>query len=127
MRIVGYQSGRHDVSYCVLENGVPVIHEELERLLRVKEVGGDGLGVYFQRMGDEQSVDHFTFGNPNNQLQIQNEDPKSQALMNNALSKSSGKHWIIGHHKSHAANAFFSSNYDDALIFTKDGGGVEDD
>ena len=29
MRIIGFQSG-HDVSYCVLEDGVPIIHEELE-------------------------------------------------------------------------------------------------
>ena len=29
MKIVGFQSG-HDVSYCILEDGVPVIHEEYE-------------------------------------------------------------------------------------------------
>ena len=28
MKILGFQSG-HDVAYCVLENGVPIIHEEL--------------------------------------------------------------------------------------------------
>ena len=33
MRIIGFQSG-HDVSYCVLEDGVPIIHEELERFIR---------------------------------------------------------------------------------------------
>ena len=36
MKILGFQNG-HDVAYCVLENGIPVIHEELERHLRLKE------------------------------------------------------------------------------------------
>ena len=38
--IVGFQSG-HDVSYCLLKNGKPLIHEELERFTRVKEELGD--------------------------------------------------------------------------------------
>ena len=46
MKIVGFQSG-HDVSYCVLENGVPIIHEELERFTREKEPFGDGLEMFF--------------------------------------------------------------------------------
>ena len=29
--IVGFNSGKHDVAYCILKNGVPQIHEELER------------------------------------------------------------------------------------------------
>ena len=33
MKILGFQSG-HDVSYCVLDNGVPVIHAEYERYIR---------------------------------------------------------------------------------------------
>ena len=46
MKIVGFQSG-HDVSYCILENGVPIVHEELERVIRKKEPGGDGLEFFF--------------------------------------------------------------------------------
>ena len=46
MKILGFQSG-HDVSYCVLENGVPIIHDELERFLRLKEPRGDGLKMPF--------------------------------------------------------------------------------
>ena len=64
IRIVGYQSGKHDVSYCILENGIPIIHEELERLIRVKEPWGDGLKMYFERVGKEAKVDYFDFGNP---------------------------------------------------------------
>ena len=43
--IVGFQSG-HDVSYCLLKNGKPLIHEELERFTRVKEELGDGLKFF---------------------------------------------------------------------------------
>ena len=51
MKILGFQSG-HDVSYCVLKDGVPIIHEELERFTREKEPLGDGLDMAFQRIPD---------------------------------------------------------------------------
>ena len=35
MKILGFQTG-HDVAYSILENGTPVIHEELERFTRQK-------------------------------------------------------------------------------------------
>ena len=124
MKIVGYQTGRHDVAYCVLENGIPLIHEELERLIRVKEPSGDGLKMYFERIGETDEIDYFVNGNPG--FQNIQPDPettiKLQELVNQGKS-----HLTIGHHKSHAANAFFSSNFKEALIFTLDGGGVEED
>ena len=126
-KIVGYHSGRHDVSYSILENGIPVIHEELERLLRVKEPPGDGLSMYFERIGKEANVKHFTFGNINEQGEVRGVTPEAEKMMEDVIKENSGKHWVFGHHKSHAANAFFSSNFDEALIFTIDGGGVEED
>tara|TARA_R110002074_G_scaffold73135_4_gene168030 strand:- start:2389 stop:3981 length:1593 start_codon:yes stop_codon:yes gene_type:complete len=125
--IVGFNSGKHDVAYCILKNGVPQIHEELERLLRVKEPPGDGLEMYFQRNRLDQTVDHFTYGNPNYTGGLRNTSDESLNSMKSVLEISNGKHWILGHHKSHAANAFFSSNFNDALIFTIDGGGIEED
>ena len=53
LRIIGFQSG-HDVSYCVLDDGVPIIHEELERFTREKEPFGDGLKMFFDIMPDEE-------------------------------------------------------------------------
>ena len=32
---------------------------------------------------------------------------------------------VVGHHQAHAANAFYSSNFDDSLILTIDGGGLD--
>ena len=66
MKIIGFQSG-HDVSYCVLENGVPIIHEELERFIREKEPLGDGLKMAFERLPSDyfNDVKFFTYGNLN--------------------------------------------------------------
>ena len=35
----------------------------------------------------------------------------------------SGDGWAAYHHKSHAANTFYQSNFEDALVFSFDGGG----
>ena len=48
-------------------------------------------------------------------------------VSNKITEKNNGKFFELGHHKSHAANAFFSSNFDEALIVTMDGGGAEED
>lgn len=131
-RIVGYQSGKHDVSYCILENGIPVIHEELERLIRIKEPWGDGLEMYFQRVGEEKKVDYFAFGNPffaytDGKWDDRCSSKEINNLRDKILQRDKGEFYTIGHHKSHAANAFYSSNFKDALVFTLDGGGVEED
>ena len=62
--IVGFQSG-HDVSYCLLKNGKPLIHEELERFTRVKEEVGDGLKMFFDAKHQlhHKNIKYFTFGN----------------------------------------------------------------
>ena len=62
--ILGFQSG-HDVSYFLMNNGQPLIHEELERFSRVKEELGDGLKLFFDMQPKDkcQQIKYFTFGN----------------------------------------------------------------
>ena len=129
MKIVGYQSG-HDVAYCILEDGVPIIHEELERFIREKEPLGDGLEFALNNISDDEldDIKWFTEGNPYNKRGkygpiCSKEIPYQK--MKNHVAKVSGGHYIVSHHQSHAANAFFSSNHDEALIITIDGGGNE--
>ena len=133
VRIIGFQSG-HDVSYCILDNGVPVIHEELERFTREKEPFGDGLKMFFDVMPDEdiEPIKYFCYGNPGNRtgrIQISKTAESKNELatkkMNNLIEKNDGEFFIISHHQSHAANAFFSSNFDEALIITIDGAGID--
>ena len=45
--------------------------------------------------------------------------------MKDVINKNDGKLYAIGHHQSHAANAFYSSNFEESLIITIDGGGIE--
>lgn len=121
MKIVGLLSG-HDCSYAVLENGVPIIHNELERFIREKEPPGDALEFFFQQE-DIKDIDYFVSGDyqPNRESQ---KVLKNSKYYSKALSMVDESKIIeIGHHQSHAANAFFSSNFDDALIITMDGGG----
>jgi carbamoyltransferase len=129
MIIAGFQSG-HDVGYCLLKDGIPVIHEELERFIREKEPLGDGLEMLFHKLSDEESekISHFTYGNPGGMLgkwadKCGKKEPRDK--MKNLLDKNDGEFFVIGHHQSHAANAFFSSNYDEALIITIDGSGTD--
>jgi len=127
MKIIGFQSG-HDVSYCVLENGVPIIHEELERFIREKEPLGDGLKMAFERLPDDyfNNIKYFTYGNLNTRHRG---EPVNYSEYDNKMKKiikdNDGELYAIGHHQSHAANAFFSSNYDESLIITIDGSGTD--
>ena len=45
MKITGLWNS-HDSSFCVLENGIPTIHAELERYTREKEPKGDSFEVF---------------------------------------------------------------------------------
>tara|TARA_R100000908_G_scaffold52056_1_gene27352 strand:- start:1696 stop:3378 length:1683 start_codon:yes stop_codon:yes gene_type:complete len=129
MKIVGYQSG-HDVAYCILEDGVPIIHEEWERFIREKEPLGDGLEWFFANVTDDEldDIKWFTEGNPFNRRSkygpVCSKEIPYQKMKNHVQEKDGG-HYIVSHHQSHAANAFFSSNHDEALIITIDGGGNE--
>jgi carbamoyltransferase len=129
MKILGFQSG-HDVSYCILDNGIPTIHEELERFIREKEPLGDGLEMAIQRLPNStlNDIQYFAFGNPGGRSgKYEKTCGKKSAddKMKEVLKQNEGEYYVIGHHQSHAANAFFSSNFDEALIITIDGSGTE--
>ena len=109
--IVGFQSG-HDVSYCLLKNGKPIIHEELERFTRVKEELGDGLKFFFENSSKElqKKSKFFTLGNfggRDKKKWPKCNDPNSESLMNLIIDGNQGKYFELSHHMSHAANAFF--------------------
>lgn len=144
MKILGFQSG-HDVSYCVLENGIPVIHDELERFTRIKEPMGDGLKMALEHCPPEilKDIGYFSLGNygmfsPNGiskwgakgsgvSWNLGCYDESCVTKMNSLIDKNNGGFYQIGHHLSHASNAFFTSEHKESLIITIDGGGWEDD
>ena len=103
----------------------------MERFTREKEPFGDGLNMFFQRNVEVDDIKYFTFGNPGSRetqpyrTRCYNEE--DQLKMESVIEKNDGKYYRVGHHKSHASNAFFSSNFEESLIITIDGGGREED
>lgn len=127
-KILGFQSG-HDVSYCILENGIPTIHEELERFTREKHALGDGLKMFYENFkGNKSDFKYFSFGNLGGRSGKWESECKNSfydKLMTNTIERNKGKFFEFSHHMCHVSNAFFSSNFDSSTIITLDGGGIE--
>jgi len=122
MKILGFNSG-HDVSYAILENGIPIIHNELERFNRIKCTTGDSMKFLIDTLDlneykDAQYAVHYK--------PIQGYSYPSSIHQIKHIVKSNGGQFLEpGHHQSHAAAAFFSSNFKESLIITFDGKGTE--
>ena len=145
MKISGFFNG-HDCSFCILEDGVPIIHAEYERYLRLKEPDGDSYGMLLDIVKDIDDIDYFVVAGAAGSKNIfsHKEEWKSSypdrvgrkapdltkhfttPEVKPLLAWQDGEILQVGHHKSHAANAFFSSNFDKSLVITMDGGGREE-
>jgi|TARA_E500000305_G_scaffold107602_1_gene107942 carbamoyltransferase len=121
MKIASAWSG-HDCSFCILDNGRPVVHAEYERYIREKEPYGDGVQFMFDEYSEHNDIKHFATVHLSEKLEAYKE---SYEKINNIVDSNGGEFHVIGHHQAHAANAFFSSNFQEALILTMDGGGME--
>tara|TARA_Y100000034_G_scaffold121678_1_gene166219 strand:- start:2613 stop:4247 length:1635 start_codon:yes stop_codon:yes gene_type:complete len=121
-KLIGFHSG-HDCSYCIFENGIPIVHNELERFTRKKEHLGDALNFLFQTYDGYKDVKHFTQVVDNWKGGFRVRYPDTATEMDKLIEKNGGSFHYFGHHFAHAANAFYSSNFDDALIVTLDAGG----
>lgn len=116
MKIAGFCSG-HDAAYGILEDGVPKVHNELERFNRIKDTEGDSM-EFLSDTYDADDVDYYTHC-----IGSKREETYKKSF---EKYKTLGKEWIQpGHHQSHAANAFYSSDFKEALIVTIDGGGLD--
>ena len=124
MKIVGFHSS-HDSSYSVLEDGVPKVHNEIERFNRIKNCVANSIKFFLDNDEDVNDIDimatHRTGG------------PKDHAYMDDfnrceeIVKKNGGKLYVTGHHQAHASNSFYTSNFREALIMTIDGGGVDNE
>ena len=60
MKIAGFCSG-HDAAYGILEDGIPEIHNELERFNRIKDAEGDSMELLFNTYsGFVGEIDYYT-------------------------------------------------------------------
>jgi carbamoyltransferase len=105
MKILGYYNG-HDASYAILENGIPILHNELERFNRKKFTSCDAY-EWFKSKENIDNIDYVANAHQFGKCRHVTEKPFKQ----------------ISHHKAHAANAFYSSPFSDALILSIDGNG----
>tara|TARA_A100001515_G_scaffold43582_2_gene34344 strand:- start:1741 stop:3378 length:1638 start_codon:yes stop_codon:yes gene_type:complete len=121
-KIIGLHSG-HDCSYCVLEDGIPVIHNELERFTRKKEHLGDAFEFLTQTYDGFKDVKYYGQVVDRWKGGYSHRYPKSNETLNNIIKDNNGETYFFGHHYIHSANAFYSSNFDEALIVTLDAGG----
>jgi len=127
MKILGIANG-HDAAYCILEDGVPTIHEEYERFSRIKEGETDIFKFIKERVPDYQDIKYVSdWPAPPSSAGwgefIGSGQLSSYQEMLEIVQKNDGQYLMVGHHQSHAANAFYSSNFDKAIILTLDAGG----
>jgi carbamoyltransferase len=118
MKIAGLWNS-HDSSFCVLEDGIPTIHAELERYTREKEPKGDSFELFKKVYKNEEDIDYWVTCSPVDSFR----DGSKRCVK--VSDEFNHEIYAVGHHQSHAANAFYSSNLDEALIVTLDGGGIE--
>ncbi len=121
MKVASAWSG-HDCSYTILDEGRPVVHDEYERFIREKEPYGDGIKFMLENYKDTSDIKYFATCHPASKT-LQYKDSAEQ--LKNIIENNGGEFYSVGHHQAHAANAFFSSNLQNATIVTLDGGGVE--
>ncbi len=124
MKIVGFHSA-HDSSYSVLEDGVPKVHNEIERFNRIKNCVANSIKFFIDNDEDVNNIDSITThrtGGPKD-----NDYMDDLEMCEEVVKRNGGELYVTGHHQAHAANAFFSSNFKEALIMTIDGGGVDNE
>jgi len=121
MKIASAWSG-HDCSFAILDDGKPILHAEYERYIREKEPKGDSVQFMYDEYKEIDDITHFVQIVPTKKLE---DHDVSYTAIKQLINKSDGKIFTVGHHQAHAANAFFSSNFDEAAIITLDGGGVD--
>ena len=119
---VGFSCGAHDVSYCVYDEGKVIHHYELERHNRIKECHDDIVKVFINNINNYKTPSKsFSFKMARNINQIY---PESY----NHLKQIIGSDMMFyAHHVIHAANAFYSSVFKEAVVISVDGGGEQDD
>tara|TARA_E500000331_G_C17258181_1_gene714050 strand:+ start:1562 stop:3181 length:1620 start_codon:yes stop_codon:yes gene_type:complete len=118
MKILGLHGG-HDSSYTILDNGIPKVHNELERFNRQKGCKGDSLKLFLENETDKDFDYIVTNRNGKWKQYFGYSENQFKSSVPNA------KLFITNHHQAHAANAFYTSPFEEALIITVDGGGVD--
>lgn len=122
MKLAGLHLG-HDCAFSILEEGKPTKHIELERIIRQKQPPGDPFQLLTDFYTDFKKINHFVGIYDGNNHMIPEKYPYAYKMIKQICKSNGGSFHIVDHHQAHAANAFFSSNLEQSLIVTMDGGG----
>jgi len=120
MRILSIGGDGHDVSFTVLEDGKVLQHVEKERHTRIKMDKGRAAKFALECQSID-SCDVLVKG-----ARIKEEEYLKRTKALQELTQRVGPAHRVWHHTAHAAHGFYSSNFDDALILTIDGGGSQE-
>ena len=96
MKIAGLWNS-HDSSFCVLEDGVPTIHAELERYTREKEPKGDSFKLFKQVRNEENDIDYWVTCSPAESFK----DGSKRCVK--VSDEFNHEIYSVGHHQAHAA------------------------
>jgi len=122
MRILSISSTPHDASYCILEDGKVILHNELERFTRIKHDG-----CFFEKELFKEKFRNFIF----DEYRMDDFDEIASVwgwhhdIGEEIFTYAAKKINYVGHHTCHASSAFYNSNFDNSIIFTFDGGGFD--
>jgi carbamoyltransferase len=124
MNILSLHTSHHDANFCVLKEGSVIQHNEFERFTRIKHDGCLFTG-FSERLNQtlenskifDEEYDHISY--------VYCRDRRISSYLDLSKLKGNPQIHYVGHHTSHASSAFYNSNFEDALIFSIDGGGEE--
>ena len=124
MNILSLHTSHHDANFCVLKEGSVINHNEIERFTRIKHDGCFKTG--FRERFNQTLEDCGVFGTEYEHISyVYCRDRTISSYLDLSKIKGNPKIHYIGHHTSHASSAFYNSNFEDALVFSIDGGGEE--
>lgn len=124
MNILSIHTSHHDANFCVLNNGLVNLHNEVERFTRIKHDGKFRKGFKERLTQTLENSDIFSKEYDHICWVYARQEGILNYIDVPKLNGSPEIHYV-GHHTSHASSAFYNSNFNDALIFSIDGGGEE--
>lgn len=120
MKVVSLYNA-HDGGYAILEDGKIVEHTEFERYTRLKESGGDSLALYLKNHSLDDADCYVSVCPDTNLARANGEEYDTHKTLDK------DKVSFYSHHLCHAAHAYYSSPYEDAIVVSIDNAGMESD
>ena len=124
MNILSLHTSHHDANFCTLKDGSIINHNEIERFTRIKHDGCFSPG--FTERLNKTLTDSNVFDEEYNHISyVFCRNRTITSYLDTSKLKGNPQIHYIGHHTSHASSVYYNSNFDNALIFSIDGGGEE--